>query len=75
MCLGVPGKIIEIKGEWAKVDVGGTKREVSLALLEGAKLDSYVIVHAGFAIQTLDEDAAQETIRFLDGFAGGRDTA
>jgi hydrogenase expression/formation protein HypC len=49
----------------ATIDVDGVQREASLLLLEDAKVGEYVIVHAGFAIQKIDESAAQETLKFL----------
>jgi hydrogenase expression/formation protein HypC len=49
----------------ATIDVEGVKREASLLLLEDARVGDYVIVHAGFAIQKLDESAAQETLDLL----------
>jgi len=47
------------------IDMEGTQREVSLLLQEDAKVGDYVIVHAGFAIQKVDEEEALETLRFL----------
>ena len=49
----------------ATIDVEGVQREASLLLLEDARVGDYVIVHAGFAIQKLDESAAKETIDLL----------
>jgi hydrogenase expression/formation protein HypC len=49
----------------ATIDVDGVQREASLLLLEDAKVGEYVIVHAGFAIQKIDESAAQETLSLL----------
>jgi hydrogenase expression/formation protein HypC len=49
----------------ATIDVDGVKRSASLMLLEDAAVGEYVIVHAGFAIKKLDEEAAMETIRLL----------
>jgi len=62
MCLAVPSRIIEINDHVAKVDVDGVVREASLMLLEDVKLGDYVIVHAGFAISKVDEDAALQTL-------------
>ena len=68
MCLGIPGKIIEIWGEEdellraGKVDFGGIVREVSLAYVPEAQIGDYVIVHVGFALHTIDEQEAQETL-------------
>jgi hydrogenase expression/formation protein HypC len=63
MCLAIPAKVVEIKGDIAKVDFGaGTMRDVNISLVE-TKVDEYVIVHAGYAIQVLDENAAEETLQ------------
>ncbi|HID17831.1 TPA: HypC/HybG/HupF family hydrogenase formation chaperone [Candidatus Bathyarchaeota archaeon] len=63
MCLAIPGRILSISGELAKVDFGGrTVREVDVSLVE-AKVGDYVLVHAGYAIQVLDEEAAEETLK------------
>jgi len=62
MCLAIPAKVIEINGDMAKVDFGaGTMREVNVSLVD-AKIGEYVIVHAGYAIETLDQKAAEETL-------------
>ena len=61
MCLAVPGKLIEIEDEHAIVDYGGVRREINISLVE-VNVGDYVIVHAGFAIQKLDEKDAQETL-------------
>ena len=64
MCLAIPGKIVEIdstKGH-ASVDYGdGTKRKANITLVD-VKIGDYVLIHAGFAIQVLDEKEAQETL-------------
>jgi hydrogenase expression/formation protein HypC len=65
MCLGIPAKIVSIENQMGIIDVEGTQREVSLLLQEDAKVGDYVIVHAGFAIQKIDEKEALETLRFL----------
>ena len=62
MCLAVPSKVIEINDAVAKVEVDGVVRDASIMLLEDVKLGDYVIVHAGFAISKLDEEAALQTI-------------
>lgn len=66
MCLGIPGKIIEISDMTAKVDVAGTRKEVNLMLVENPKIGDYVIVHAGFAIQRVDEEEALETLKIIN---------
>ena len=65
MCLGIPAKIVKIRNNMGTIDIEGTQREVSLLLQEDAKVGDYVIVHAGFAIQKIDEVEALETLRFL----------
>jgi hydrogenase expression/formation protein HypC len=64
MCLGYPGKIIDIKDHFAKVDFGdGVVRDNIIIALVDAKVGDYVIVHAGYAIQVMDEKEAMETIK------------
>lgn len=69
MCLGVPGKIIEIYRSnellMCKVDFGGVVREVCLETLPEAKVGDYTIVHAGFALNLLSEEDAEETLKIL----------
>ncbi len=65
MCLAIPSKITKIENNMATIDVEGVQKVVSLLLLEDARVGDYVIVHAGFAIQKLDEAAAQETLDLL----------
>ncbi len=65
MCLAIPSKITRIDNNMATIDVDGVQREASLLLLEDAGVGDYVIVHAGFAIQKIDEEAAMETLKFL----------
>ncbi|MGD8507232.1 MAG: HypC/HybG/HupF family hydrogenase formation chaperone [Candidatus Bathyarchaeota archaeon] len=63
MCLAIPARVIEVKGDTAQVDFGaGTVRDVNVSLVE-AEVGEYVIVHAGFAIQVLDQKAAEETLK------------
>jgi len=62
MCLSIPGKIISINGVNAVVDFGGSRRDVSIMLVPGAKIGDYVLVHAGFAIQILHPDDAKKTL-------------
>ena len=69
MCLAVPGKIKSIQDMGglgiAEVDIHGVRRQVSLDLLPEAEVGQYVLVHAGFAIQVVDEKEAEETLRLL----------
>lgn len=67
MCLGIPSKIISIDDSRATIDVYGAQRNISLMLLEEkVNIGDYVIVHAGFAIQKLQEDVARETLGYFD---------
>jgi hydrogenase expression/formation protein HypC len=65
MCLAIPSKITKIENAMATIDVEGVQREASLLLLEDAQVGDYVIVHAGFALQKIDEAAAMETLDLL----------
>jgi hydrogenase expression/formation protein HypC len=69
MCLGIPGRIVEIGPEglmrMGKVDFGGIVREVCLAYVPQAGVGDYVIVHVGFAISQLDEEEAHETLKLM----------
>jgi hydrogenase expression/formation protein HypC len=68
MCLGIPSKIISIgDNARATIEVYGAQRDISTLLLEDEiKLGDYVLVHAGFAIQKLQEDVAKETLNLFD---------
>lgn len=64
MCLAIPGKVIELdkNKEHATVDYGdGTKRKANITLVN-VKIGDYILVHAGFAIEVLNEKEAQETL-------------
>ena len=69
MCLGIPGKVIEIYDEngltMGKVDFGGVVREACLAYLPEIKVGDYTIIHVGFGISMLDEEEAQQTLEML----------
>jgi hydrogenase expression/formation protein HypC len=65
MCLAIPSKIISIEDNVATIDVDGVQREASLMLLKDPKIGDYVIVHAGFAINKLNEEDAKESLKLL----------
>ena len=67
MCIAFPGKIITIdENNYAVIDIGGTKREVCLDIIdEQVGLGDYVLCHAGYAIHKVDEDQAQEKLALL----------
>jgi hydrogenase expression/formation protein HypC len=70
MCLAVPSKVINIDDLLATVDVFGARREVSLMLLpEPAQVGDYVLVHAGFAIQKIDEAVALDAMKLIREYA------
>ena len=69
MCLGVPGKIVEIYEanglKMGKIDFGGVTREACLAYVPEATLGEYTVIHVGFAISLLSEEEAQATLELL----------
>jgi hydrogenase expression/formation protein HypC len=71
MCLAVPGKILSIESDdpimrTGRVDFNGVVRDVNLAYVPEAKEGNYVIVHAGFALNIVDETEAREILEHLD---------
>ena len=73
MCLGVPGKIVEVHQQddlpMGKVEFGGIVKEVCLAYTPEAQVGDYVIVHAGFALHKVDPEEARESLRLLQELA------
>ena len=65
MCLAIPCRIIELDSDMAVGEVGGVEREVSVMMTPGVKIGDYVIVHAGFAIQVVDQQEAEENLKIL----------
>jgi hydrogenase expression/formation protein HypC len=69
MCLGIPGKIIEVYETnglpMGKIDFGGVIKEACLAYVPEAKVGDYTIVHVGFALNVIDEEEAQKTLDLL----------
>jgi hydrogenase expression/formation protein HypC len=70
MCLGVPGKVVNIKNNGiflvGEVEIAGVKKEVSLDFVPDVKVGDYVLVHAGYANQIIDEKEAKETMEMLE---------
>jgi hydrogenase expression/formation protein HypC len=66
MCLSMPAKIISVEGDMAEVSVGGTLFKAGLQMIEDAKPGDYILLHAGFAIQKISEEDANETMRLLN---------
>jgi hydrogenase expression/formation protein HypC len=65
MCLAIPAKIMSIEDNMGTVDMAGVQKKVSLLLLEEPQVGDYVIVHAGFGIHKIDEEAAMESLKIL----------
>ena len=70
MCLAIPGKVIEILEEQSikmgKIDYAGTTKEACLAYVPEVEVGQYVIVHAGFALNVIDEEEAKKTFELWD---------
>ncbi|MHA2394045.1 MAG: HypC/HybG/HupF family hydrogenase formation chaperone [Promethearchaeota archaeon] len=62
MCLAIPGKILEIEGNSALIDFDGLTQKVIIALIQNPEVGKYVIVHAGYAIEMMNEKDALEAI-------------
>jgi len=69
MCLAVPLKVTRIDGSDAVAEQGGASVQIRTDLLDDVKVGDYVLVHAGFAIQKVNEDEALETLRLLREFS------
>ncbi len=69
MCLGIPGRVIEIRDDaglpMGKVDFGGVRKDACLAYIPEVQIGDFVIVHVGFAISRVDEDEAMKTLEIL----------
>lgn len=65
MCLAVPALVKSVDGDEAEVELGGITRRASLMLTPEAKAGDYVLLHAGYAINVLDEAEAEETLKVL----------
>ncbi len=72
MCLAIPARVLRIDGDIAEVDFGGTVRQANVSLVD-AKVGEYVIVHAGYAIQILDREDAEETLEMFQQILGDTD--
>lgn len=65
MCLGVPMQVKTIENEVAICEIDGVQREASLMMLDDVMIGDYVLIHAGFAIEKIDDDEAQLTLKAL----------
>lgn len=80
MCLAIPGKLLEIKGDdpllrCGKVSFGGLVKEINLAYTPEAEIDDYVLVHVGFAISIIDEKEANKVFQYLEEIESANDSA
>jgi hydrogenase expression/formation protein HypC len=69
MCLGIPAQIVDLvdsEAGIAKAEISGVRREISIALCPEAGVGDWVLVHVGFALATMDEEQARETIALLE---------
>ena len=65
MCLGVPMQVRTIENDVALCEIDGVQREASLMMIDDIQVGDYVLIHAGFAIEKIDEDEAQLTLKAL----------
>jgi hydrogenase expression/formation protein HypC len=66
MCLAIPAKVVEIgAADQAIVELGGVRKDISLALVEGVAIGDYVIVHVGYALTRLDPQEAARTLALM----------
>lgn len=64
MCVAIPGRIMSLEGDMAKVDFSGSTVDVNTGIID-AKVGQYVLVHAGCAIEVMDKDKAEELIELF----------
>ncbi len=67
MCLAIPGKIVSIEGDQANIDFGGALKTANVSMVE-ASVGQWAVIHAGFAIEIMDEEEAMETIKLWNEF-------
>ena len=76
MCLAIPAKVVELRdGDLAVIDLGGVRKEISLALVDDVWPGDYVIVHVGYALQKVDPAEAQRTLELFAGLAASEGAA
>ena len=69
MCLAIPALIKSIEDKEAEAEIGGINRRISLWLTPEAEVGDYVLIHTGYAINVLDQEEAEETLRLLEEIA------
>ncbi len=60
MCLAIPAKLVEVRGDEGVIEIGGSRKTVMLTLVANARAGQYVLLHAGYAIEIIDEAEARE---------------
>ena len=76
MCLAIPAKVVELRdGDQAVIDLGGVRKEISLALVDDVWPGDFVIVHVGYALQKLDPEEARKTLELFAGLAASQEAA
>jgi hydrogenase expression/formation protein HypC len=66
MCLAIPAQVVELlEYDGAVVELGGVRKEISLALVDGVAVGDYVIVHVGYALNRLDPEEAEKTLKLF----------
>ncbi|NHC07915.1 MULTISPECIES: HypC/HybG/HupF family hydrogenase formation chaperone [Azonexus] len=66
MCLAIPAQVVELRdGDNAVVDLAGVRKEISLSLVDGVAVGDYVIVHVGYALNKLDPEEAEQTLKLF----------
>jgi hydrogenase expression/formation protein HypC len=66
MCIAIPAQIVSIQGDEGEVNMAGVRLHASFRLTPEAKVGDYVLVHTGYAINVIDKDAAEETLKLLE---------
>ena len=69
MCLAIPALVKSIEGQEAEVEIGGVSRKASIILTPEAKVGDYVLLHTGYAINVIDEEEAEETLKIFEELA------
>jgi hydrogenase expression/formation protein HypC len=76
MCLAIPAKVVELRdGDQAVIDLGGVRKEISLALVDDVWPGDYVIVHVGYALQKVDPEEASRTLALFAGLEAAGESA
>jgi hydrogenase expression/formation protein HypC len=65
MCYAIPAKILKMNGDEATVDYGGVIKKTNISLIENPKVNDFVLIHAGFAIEKLDAKSAEESLKII----------